>query len=512
MITGKVQIIKPIDYEGLRLEAMEHLTKLSGSFWTDYNTHDPGVTIMEILCFALTELGLRANLPLNDIIAEFLNKQEAGFYPSHEILTNKPVTPNDYRKLLMDLDGVKNVWLREIEGHHSPVYIDGKNKKLALMSEVETFYHLKCKRYETVPDLASATNEEEKELKKFLNLKFKNSYVLLTRVGFSQIFEENDFLREITLEIEGKQPITIKPDGNKLIITGDNPKERIEDFYDENSHSDYAYTTKRVITDDEEHKLRAKIDSLDITDLDLLAYNFKELFEKCDFLDSLKLEFEQLHMEEGEEVKNYLKVFKDVNGALCFSSHDEDNLVCRGYYYVDVELEEGFPKERQEEKLAEIRSRLNQNRNLCELFPVINIVEDEYVCVCFDIEVAPDANVEDVMSKVVYSLDKFISPDIHFYSLKQMKKKKYKGEERHYVVEDIFNGPLLRNGFIDDQELAAALPKEKLYASDLIQEIMDVDKVLAVKRLTKSSFHPDDNGELYPVKEEDDWELLLAVL
>lgn len=516
MITEKVQIIKPIDYEGLRLEAMKHIAKLSSSFWTDYNTHDPGVTIMEILCFALTELGLRANLPLNDIIAEFLNKQEAGFYASDQILTNKPLTVSDYRKLLIDIDGVKNAWLSEIEGHHSPVYKDGKNKKLTLMSEVETFYHLKCNKYETVPDLTSATNEKEKELKKFLNLKFNNSDVLLTRINFREIFQDYPILDELRLYFSNQeQPlitITKNQDG-KLSFDQDglNGKERFGSFYDDKPVIDCQYDPIREPNEEKQAELQDLVASLKEKELDLLSNDFWQIFNDHELLKSLTYIFAGTHEEDDESVNDYLKVFKDVNGALCFSSHDEDDLVCRGYYRIDVELEEGFPKEQQEEKLAEIRSRLNQNRNLCELFPVINIVEDEFVCVCFDIEVAPDANVEDVMSEVVYRLDKFISPDVHFYSLEQMKEKTYKGEDRHYVVEDIFNGPLLRNGFIDDQELAAALPKEKLHASDLIQEIMNVNKVLAVKQLTMSSFHPDNNRELYPVKEEDNWELRLDV-
>lgn len=519
MITEKVQIIKPIDYEGLRLEAMKHIEKLSSSFWTDYNTHDPGVTIMEILCFALTELGLRANLPLNDIIAEFLNKQEAGFYPSDQILTNKPLTVSDYRKLLIDIDGVKNAWLSEIEGHHSPVYKGGKNKKLTLMSKVETFYHLECTEYKTVFNLTSATNEEKNELKEFLNLKFKNSDVLLTRINFREIFEEYPFLdklwlyfhtQELLIEkmqhgIEKKQPVELL-----FTQTGLNCKSRFDLFYDDKPVIDCQYESIREPNEEKQAELQDLVADLKTKDLDLLSNDFWQIFDKHKLLKSLTYIFAGTHEQNNETVNDYLKVFKDVNGALCFSSHDDDeNRGCRGYYRVDVELEEGFPKERQEEKLAEIRSRLNQNRNLCELFGAINIVEDEFVCVCFDIEVAPDANVEDVMSEVVYHLDKFINPDIHFYSLKQMKEKTYKGEDRHYVVEDIFNGPLLRNGFIDDQELTAALPKEKLHASDLIQEIMNVNKILAVKQLTMSSFHQDNNGELYPVKEDHDWELLL---
>ena len=41
------------DYEQLRREAIAHVQALSGNTWTDYNLHDPGVTILEQLCMPL---------------------------------------------------------------------------------------------------------------------------------------------------------------------------------------------------------------------------------------------------------------------------------------------------------------------------------------------------------------------------------------------------------------------------------------------------------------------------
>ena len=39
---------------------------LSGHAWTDYNLHDPGVTMLEQLCYALTDLVYRADFPVAD--------------------------------------------------------------------------------------------------------------------------------------------------------------------------------------------------------------------------------------------------------------------------------------------------------------------------------------------------------------------------------------------------------------------------------------------------------------
>ena len=514
MIVEENPIIDPIDYEGLRKEAMGHIEALASDLWTDYNIHDPGITIMEILCFALTELGLRANLPVNDLIAELLNKEQAGFYPSHKILISKPVTISDYRKLLIDIDGVKNAWFNtdsEIQAHHSPIYRDLLNAKLAHMSSVESYYYLKCTGYERTPvDAGTGDTGAVERLDDFLERKFTGHYVLLTRVEFKKIFEGNSFLETITLYFGENKSLVITFDNEKLEFVwgagGSDPKQEVEAFYENKNHVDYDFARTRAVDEDEEDQLQRLVGKLTDSKFDLLASNYRDIFDECEFLSSLTLIF-------NKDSSRYLKVFKDVNGALCFASQDDEDVVkCQGYYSVDVELEEDLPREgRQFENICtEIHRTLNRNRNLCELFPIVNIVREEYVCVCFDIELSPAGDVEEVMSDVVYRLDKFINPDVHFYSLKQMKERMYRDQDRLYGVEDIFNGPLLKHGFIDDRELAAAQRKGVLHASDLIQEIMDAEHVQAVNSLMMSSFHPDEHGRLIPVEENHTWCLPLT--
>ena len=50
------------DFAALRTEGIRLLQELCGRSWTDYNLHDPGVTILEQLCYALTDLMYRAEL------------------------------------------------------------------------------------------------------------------------------------------------------------------------------------------------------------------------------------------------------------------------------------------------------------------------------------------------------------------------------------------------------------------------------------------------------------------
>lgn len=108
---------------------LEHVQKLSSRLWTDYNVHDPGVTTLELLCYALTDLGYRASFPMKDLLASpagnvgAMGKQ---FFTARRILPNRPLTLLDYRKLLIDLKGVKNAWLQPAEVTYYADVIKGK--------------------------------------------------------------------------------------------------------------------------------------------------------------------------------------------------------------------------------------------------------------------------------------------------------------------------------------------------------------------------------------------------
>jgi hypothetical protein len=99
-----------LDFEKLRRESIEYVGQLSGKIWTDHNVHDPGITILEMLCYALLDLGYRTHLPIEDILATKSDSDNNFFTPA-QILSCNPLTITDYRKLLIDIKGVKNAWL-----------------------------------------------------------------------------------------------------------------------------------------------------------------------------------------------------------------------------------------------------------------------------------------------------------------------------------------------------------------------------------------------------------------
>ena len=313
-----------LDYQFLRSKGLEYIEKLSGDIWTDYNAHDPGVTILEMLSYAITDLAARIEMPMKNLLTP---EDDSGagikdqFFSASKILTTNAVSETDYRKLFIDIEGVKNCWLQV---YNKKVWADCKNSRLT--------YNKK--------DLKSVHEAYRKDFN--------------MRGLYSVLVDFDDF------DIEELEHI-------------DEKKERIN--------------------------------------------------------------------EEKERIK------------------------------------------------AEIRKLYHSNRNLCEDLIEIKEVKTHPIAVCADIELHPQADEELVHAYVIHEIDKYFSPSLKFYSLKQMK-------ERGYTSEEIFEGSLLRNGFIDTEELEAAGLRTEVRLSDLIHLIMGIEGVKLIKDISiKNCNMPDDKGD-----------------
>src|ERR1044072_5045529 len=108
------------DYEELRKEAIAQVQELSGKIWTDYNLHDPGVTILEQLCFAITDLAYRTAFPIDEILADRKGDIDPllhAFFSKGAIMSSSAATINDYRKLVLDeVEEVENIWIEPVKG------------------------------------------------------------------------------------------------------------------------------------------------------------------------------------------------------------------------------------------------------------------------------------------------------------------------------------------------------------------------------------------------------------
>ena len=123
-----------MDFTRLRAEGIAAIAHLAGREWTDYNAADPGITLLEALCYGITDLSYRLAFDIEDLLAAPPNDPNppASFLSACEVLTMNPLTINDYRKLLIDLEGVRNAWLEPIAQPQPELYYAANRATLTL--------------------------------------------------------------------------------------------------------------------------------------------------------------------------------------------------------------------------------------------------------------------------------------------------------------------------------------------------------------------------------------------
>lgn len=305
------------DFHFLRKTGIEYIEKLGGKLWTDYNSHDPGITTLEVLSYAITDLGMRMNMNIEDILT---SKDEAKdihtqFLKATEILPSRPLTELDYRKLFIDINFTS--------GHKRPI------RNCWLVPNNEALY-VDCKTGQ----------------------------------------------------------LDFKPLGDKT-----------------------------------------------------QSFNIKGLYD--------------LYVDYAEDIE------------------DENN----GCGKSSVNLQ--------------ILDRYHANRSLCEDLAEIKEVEIQKVAVCARIGLVNKADEELVHAKVLKAINNYLSPEVHFYSLKQML-------DKGLTTDQIFEGPLLDNGFIDTEELRNSQLRREVRLSDIISEVM---KIEGVKEIHEISIAGCDNA----IKQTNDW-------
>ncbi|HET9626557.1 MAG TPA: hypothetical protein VFP84_34580 [Kofleriaceae bacterium] len=105
----------PTDWQGLVEAGLASIEQLAGDTWTDLNDHDPGVTLLQALAYAITDLGYRAEHPIADLLTGpdgRIDLEGGCLFPPERLFPCAPVTLLDLRKYLLDeLPGLANVWI-----------------------------------------------------------------------------------------------------------------------------------------------------------------------------------------------------------------------------------------------------------------------------------------------------------------------------------------------------------------------------------------------------------------
>jgi hypothetical protein len=105
-----------MNYAALREGGMELIRRWAAESWTDHNTHDPGITILEAASYAMTELGLRLQLDVGDLLRSGESIRTPDLVPADRVLSVGPVTREDLRSVLLDHPLVRDAQLLPADG------------------------------------------------------------------------------------------------------------------------------------------------------------------------------------------------------------------------------------------------------------------------------------------------------------------------------------------------------------------------------------------------------------
>lgn len=162
-IPREINLPQSKDFEFLRETGIDIAQELSGEIWTDYNLHDPGITILEQLCLAITELAYKAGMNIEDILyAERevpFDSQDNAFFTPERVFPCSPQTVIDYRRTLIDqmYPKVKNAWLEPLESGAFGVNMYGLYRVSVIFDE------------NAHNDLVRSKDEVYRELNRFRN-------------------------------------------------------------------------------------------------------------------------------------------------------------------------------------------------------------------------------------------------------------------------------------------------------------------------------------------------------
>ncbi|MBQ4839621.1 hypothetical protein [Pseudoalteromonas luteoviolacea] len=99
------------DLEELRAQGIAQLQKLAPETWSDHNVFDPGITLLEVLAYVLSDLSYKLNYPVEDLLNAEYDEQSTltQFLTSEQVMFSHCVTLADYRRLLLDIPEIQNL-------------------------------------------------------------------------------------------------------------------------------------------------------------------------------------------------------------------------------------------------------------------------------------------------------------------------------------------------------------------------------------------------------------------
>ncbi len=453
------------DFYRLRREGIGFIAQMGSRKWTDYNVHDPGITILEALCYAMTDLTSRLGWDIADILTPQVASADPlrpyphqAFFTAREILTVNPVTPDDLRRLLIDLDGVRNAWMLCKECACDASYFAWCDNDALMLS------YAKPADGTIVPVIVSPRGLYEAllELESDAELGDLND----RKVEHRQMFHDTGGAHTTILELRFPDILLTNRDQWQLFLTSD------ADW----DNGSVVVTLTRLGRD--------KVDNLLALSTAAARNAAIRDYWRSVFYASFSIDLTQ----SGTTIvidNAALRLFGDTAAKNAMTAKD-----------LKARLEDsqaaGFIqryRKKARKSLAAVKSAkaaLHSHRSLDEDYCLVTTAVIEEVAVCADVEVSAYADIEQVQAEIWFRIDQYFNPPILFHTLQE---RLAEGEP----VEDIFDGPELASGFIRPDDLKAASLRTVLRASDILNSLMDIKGVIAINHLLLTKYDSEGN-------------------
>jgi hypothetical protein len=427
------------DFYALRREGVGFIAKAGSATWTDYNVHDPGITVMEALCYAITDIAYRTGWDIADLLTGPSGPApNQAFFTAREILTVAPTTMDDYRRMLIDLPGVRDAWLIckscACEASWTAWCADDQ-LALGWQAPQNTIFTSGPKEvfasglYDVLLEL-----EEDPELGDLTGRLITYDSVLHDQAGAHPVTMELRFPEVELLEAEAWAAF-LDGDVQSVALTRLGATKAFDVF------------------------------------TDIAAPSDQDRYIQNHCKDIFYLSFE-VGLQGGGTLTIHnaaLRVFGDGSVRAAATAADWKILFedpSAGGFIQRYRKKEGAARD----AVAGAKAALQAHRNLDEDWCSVAVVGVEEVAVCADIEVEPDADIERVQAEIWFRIERYFAPPVPFRTLRELM-------DAGEPVEEIFNGPALKNGFIRQGDLDAATLKGVLRVSDIIDLLMGEDGI-----------------------------------
>lgn len=148
-------------YIHLQEYTLSELQRLSGKVWTDFNVHDPGVTLADAANYVLTEMNYKLGFGLPDYLADKQGKidfEKYGLFHAKEVYTTAPVTTEDYRKLfIVHFPEAENIQVETDAGSGNynirVVLSPFEEENKGIEKEIRNFFHVHRNLCENIQDV-----------------------------------------------------------------------------------------------------------------------------------------------------------------------------------------------------------------------------------------------------------------------------------------------------------------------------------------------------------------------